>query len=315
MNTKFNPTEPSTHTARWIETYGVIPNLQELEIHEINVKLSLKNQARLDPMDPDMARVYRDAMTAGAIFPALVGYSTPKGTVLVDGNHRLAAAIAAKATHLWVYELAIETDTHMTLNMILSANATLNGKEATFSDRVKHGVRMVAQGMTIKDAARQVSIAATALSANIKADTVKQRARSLGVGHVIEKMHVTHVGDMFPIRDSLDREQFEQLALAATTANIGEFKALVRMIEPMTATDRVTAIAEHIQQHRDAINIKKGSTRRAIDPSHHFVMHAKGVIALDVEAIIAATPPHRLDSVKHLADDLRYVASQIQQAL
>ena len=319
--TKFNPTQPSAHVGRWVETYGVTHELIEINVGTIDVKNSLHNQARLDPVDVEVVRIYRDAMKAGAIFPPLVGYFVRPdqhvvdgNIVLIDGNQRLQAALQANATAVWVHLVVADDST--ILDMVGSANAILNGKEADANDRLRHGIRMVADGSTIASAARQMSISSSNLSAHIKADAIRTRADGLGLRHIAGGMKVGHMASLMPVIDDLDRELFGSLASAANVAStVLEFGGLVKRIKPLDARDRVTAIAEFVEQHGKPINARKNGGSGTKDPYRLFVMHARAIVLTGPQSVVSSTPAHRRAEVKQLADDLRYMASQIERSL
>jgi len=312
--TKFNPTEPSAHVGRWIESYGAEHELVEVDIEVIDVASSLNNQARQDPMDADVARIYRDAMKAGAIFPPLVGYFYRESIILIDGNHRASAAIMAGATSVWVH--IVISDELTILDMVASANAILNGKEAAGCDRLRHGMRMVAAGSTLASAARQVSVSSSNLAEHIKADTVRNRGDSLGLRHIVSGMKVGHLARIMPVVDDLDRELLMGLSSAAgASSTVHEFGELVKRIKPMDAGDRVTAVATFSDQHARTINARPSASGGTKDPARLFVMHAKAIVLTGAEPVASGTPTHRRDEVKKLADDLRYVASQIERSL
>src|SRR5689334_10226051 len=63
-----------------------------LEVGSVDQVASLANQARLEPLDPDVVERYAADMARGDHFPPVLARQQGKKIVLLGGNHRLAAA-------------------------------------------------------------------------------------------------------------------------------------------------------------------------------------------------------------------------------
>lgn len=307
-----NPTEPSAHVARWIETYGAPHELVEVKLHEIDAPASRHNQARLNAVTAEVANAYADAMKAGAIFPPLVGYIGGKGIVLIDGNNRLAAATKCGADAIHVY--VVDTDDTTIMNMIASANPVLNGFGATDDDKVRHGVAMVARGVPIKDAARQLSMAKSTLTRHVKVDEVRAHARPLGLERLVDRISLGYAEHLHAVADGLDSTTM-RLALSAADAspNLEEYGRLVRSLKGMDSDTAADAIVEFADRHRKAINATKPSRNQS--PWGMFKLNASAVMKLTPDAVVGSLPPDRRAEIHRIADDLRGMASAIEVAL
>src|SRR4051812_39000956 len=81
--------------------------LENVGANQFDIETSLKNQARFEPLHEETVEEYAEAMGRGDLFPAVVAIRRRKNgkLVIIDGNHRLAAAQRADVP-LSVYEVA-----------------------------------------------------------------------------------------------------------------------------------------------------------------------------------------------------------------
>jgi len=91
----------------------------------IDLDRSLHNQARLgDPADPAVVAEYREAMSRGDKFPAIVVVRASEKTqaVNLDGNHRTEAALAAELDTFGAYVVTGRPATNAMTALTMEAN-------------------------------------------------------------------------------------------------------------------------------------------------------------------------------------------------
>jgi len=167
----------------WIESweatdyqYGYIP------IDKIDLDKSLANQARMvQPLIPETLKKYTEAMENNNEFPAITVYlSDNKGKyVIIDGNHRVHAALAVDRKKIDAYILDVN-DAYLIEMMTRSANVQV-GQPPSYDDlkeQAKYAVRVL--GASREEAARRFNINRTTLDTALRVDEVDQDLTELG---------------------------------------------------------------------------------------------------------------------------------------
>jgi hypothetical protein len=315
MNEPNVPTEPSAHVARWIETYGVWHEITELSLDKIDERSSLRNQARLKPLDPDVVSTYAAAMEAGAVFPPLVGWDGSSGVVLCDGNHRYAAAKAVGAPGVLVYIVQTDDDSIKQM-MVAAANPILNGYGADDADKIRHGVALVGQGLSIKAAARQLSLTFNTLRRHVIHDNVCAAARRFGLERIAIKTPLMYTEILGSVVDEYDSTT---LRLLLASASLGvrkdDYRALVRSLQDLDDDTRAEAVMDFNDRHRKAINKPTGRDSLASASWKPFKMHTVALLNMRPADVVASIPGDKRDDLQRLADDLRGFASSIERGL
>lgn len=137
---------------------------------------SLHNQARFEPIDQPTVDLYTEAVKRGDHFPAVLAYrpGPRQRYVIIDGNHRLAAHIAAGVV-VDIYEIDRDTHPH-TIALLTFASNTHHGKPTSESERVHQAIWLIDSGASINNAAAAVSIGVAALKRAIGRAQADQRA-------------------------------------------------------------------------------------------------------------------------------------------
>lgn len=145
------------HGAEWKE--AVLP------LSRIDIERSLRNQARVsEPLVEETVLLYGCAMEAGSEFPPIVAYQAENGRhVIVDGNHRVAAAEAASIDRLPAVVITNPTP-NMIQVMTYEAN-TKHGLATKLSERIQQALHLEAAGMSRAEAARALQVPAGKLAA------------------------------------------------------------------------------------------------------------------------------------------------------
>lgn len=304
--------QPSNEVERWIESFGVTwEYVPDLPVEQIDKKSSLSNQARRDPRDNETVRVYAEAMKAGAVFPPLVGYRKPNGDVVwLDGNHRSEAAVLRHLPTVACY-LVNTSDQMLLTDMLASANATLNGKEAAKQDRLYHAMRLVDAGYPKRHAGRMAGVAEATLHNFVNHQQVIRHADKLGVGRVAKQLPSKYAGPLSNSIDKLPPTEWKALLSAASHAtNAQDFRDLVRTV--VAANGAGLDVVEQFVHERTAINSPKSAgPKRTQSPVHSFLMHAAAIAKQSPEEVIASCAPEDLDRLRRVAEDIRYIATKV----
>lgn len=143
----------------WIRSHGATFVLKDITLLEVNDRRSLRNQARFQSLDETLVVTYAEAMQEGAEFPPIVVTKdeTPGGYLIIDGNHRYAAAGLAGKTHIWAYVTEDLTAAQVSV-MTFDAN-TKHGKPSSAEERKQHAIYLVdTGGINQKEAARMLNV-------------------------------------------------------------------------------------------------------------------------------------------------------------
>jgi hypothetical protein len=306
--------ERSNDVERFIESFGFKYELVVVSLSEIDVKASCGNQARREPHLEDVQVTYAQALEAGARFPALIAYRTPDGRlVLIDGNQRRGGAERANFADVLVYVVDVGSEDPMLLNMIASANPTLNGYGPELEDRIVHAIAMVDRGSTRVDAARQAGVPVSTVESEYTHTRLYRKVERAGFGRLAKELPKTYAPSVLRVADKLDPAEMGELLKAAGDArNREDFRSLVDEVALHDESRDRAAVIENFRTERDkAINVKP--RRRTQTGWHAFVRHAQAILNRSPEEIVASCPPDRREGLVRMAEDLRFVASKLSQ--
>lgn len=156
-------------------TFKTVPTAQ------IDQDKSLNNQARLgNPLNEKTVQQYVEALQDGDIFPPVLVQKAPRSEklLIIDGNHRLAAHIAA-GLNIDVYVLEAAKPQQLTL-LAMTAN-TKHGLPNSPEERLQHALFMVDNGMNIQEAARQMNVPRVDLKRATTKRQAERRAAESGI--------------------------------------------------------------------------------------------------------------------------------------
>lgn len=150
------PTTPGDDTARMLRERGIEFSLQRISLDQVDRETSKHNQARFLPLHEDVVMTYGAAMEAGDIFPPIVLNGTGRKLVVLDGNHRVAAAdlVGYKETTAFVATKITPAAAEL---FTFEANAR-HGLPSTIEERLAQGVYLVSIGNRAKEVARALSV-------------------------------------------------------------------------------------------------------------------------------------------------------------
>lgn len=168
-------------TADWLTSLGVpFDYVPDFELGAISEKMSLQNQARLEPLNEETVDQYASAYRLpGSLdkFPALIVRKMPRAYVTLSGNHRrTGASRAGKKKHsAFVIKCADEVALRITYE-----DNMRNGLPPTRDERVRQAIHMMeAVEMSQSDAARMFGLTQTTISKALQSIASQRRAADL----------------------------------------------------------------------------------------------------------------------------------------
>lgn len=239
----------------------VLPGLQsvqlvDLPISDINIKESHANQARSEALQPELSAKYRRSLDLGAMFPPIV--CTPKG-VVVDGNHRVDAFLAAGRDRIPAYIVDINLEQFKLLT------PAANGHNGEPND--ENAQRLAALSLHATGAygfqyiADLVGIPERTVANFVHADSARRRVnrpRKTGDMALTTLAKLDQIGD-----DEVLRMAVEAVSDARMTSK--EVNELVQSVKKArTQTAAVEAIADAARNAR-ARQVKPSKPKRAGD--------------------------------------------------
>jgi len=166
----------------WLDERGIPWTFDpELAIDQVDVRASLRNQARHEPLDPEVVDRYTEDLKRGDIFPAVLANTHAGRVVMLGGNHRLHGHIAAKRTTIAAYLVDVEDPGHA-LRLAYEDNRK-HGKPPSTEERVQQALHLCDNGWTQADAAAAVGIAAPHISMARTRQAARRRAIDNDVTH------------------------------------------------------------------------------------------------------------------------------------
>ena len=214
---------------------------------EFDVRRSLINQARFEPLNDAVVENYTAAMKRGDKFPAIIASYVGKKLVVVDGNHRLAAYMACgEKIPVYVIDASAETITLMTYE----AN-TKHGLPTTEAERLQHAIWLMDNGATQTKAAEVVGLTIGGIRTaweKVKAD---RRAKALD----IRDWNLIPAGGRQRLSHLRTDEGFEAASLLAVQAKLStnEIEDLVGKVNSVRSSSSQVAL---IEEERDKMKVR-----------------------------------------------------------
>lgn len=190
----------------------------EFEYHEsvnltdIDVAGSLRNQARFDPLTKTNVERYALKMIDGEEFPPIIVFSGPKGYTIVDGNHRVAAATEAERSTIDAYVLdALDP---LTITRLTRTWNIGNGQGLTQAEVLEQAIYLVKNTpYTQLEVAKMVGMNSRTLGGHIRARDGKEKLYALGVA--AESLSTSHLEALAQLKDDAVLAEAARLAIRA----------------------------------------------------------------------------------------------------
>lgn len=152
-----------------------------LDLEQIDMERSLRNQARAESIDQDVVDIYAGDMARGDQFPPLIVHKAKRArkVVLFSGIHRTHAALKAKLPTQPAY-VCVDVAADVQPAIAYWANRN-HGKQLDRQERMRQGAHLVALGWTHVAAADAVGIRPGDVSRAIAVQEGTRRANELSV--------------------------------------------------------------------------------------------------------------------------------------
>lgn len=241
-------------TEIWLKENGVDwEYLEAVPIVSIDVEASKRNQARNEPLDDKLVETYATAMKHGREFPALVAWRKNGKWVLIGGNHRLNAAIAAGREVFDLYQ--VNTQDPPTIRLLTWTHNTFCGQRASSKEDLEHAYAYwKAEGGAKNATARKFGVGESAL-VNLIAER-EARARCVKRGFDVTRIPGTHIQAIGSIKnDNALDEVVNTVVKASPTPNQEQLRVLINAAnKARTEAEAIKAI----DSARDILGLKFG---------------------------------------------------------
>jgi hypothetical protein len=185
---------PDPATEQWLTEHHVTWTFDpRFPLENIDVTRSLANQARVgEPLIEDVVDRYTADYQRGDLFPPLIARRNSKRSAkitLLGGNHRRAAATAAKHTTHPLY--IVDVTDELALTLMYSDNRR-HGMPPAKNERLAQAAHLVDNGWTARNAAALVGVNEPALSNYRNVTRTSRRAADLGIATTYDTLATGH---------------------------------------------------------------------------------------------------------------------------
>jgi ParB-like chromosome segregation protein Spo0J len=254
------PAHPQTEA--WLQGHGATFELKTIIPAEINDRRSLQNQARFQPLDEHLVVTYAEAMADGAIFPPIVVAqdAVPGGYLILDGNHRFAAAKLAGKERIEAY---ITSDLSERQIMVLTFDAnTKHGLPTSAEERKQHAVYLVeTAGISQKEASSMLNVPARELQNEISRVRADKRLARLAVERWDSLAKSTRAR-LDNIRDDVVLKAAADLAVQAKLAHDSVAPLVTEINQTSAQADALAVVAAERERRKAQIKMTVGGRTR-----------------------------------------------------
>jgi hypothetical protein len=259
-----------------------------MPLGDVDQVASLANQARLEPLDPEVVDRYAADMRRGDTFPPIVVLRRPrKGHVIVGGNHRWHAAKEAGLDTLPAY--LIDAEGEMVLRLTYEDNRR-HGLPPSEAERIAQAVHLIDNGWTAKAAAACVGVSEPRISIERSTRKAARRADHLGVDRRFHTLPKSTRYALGAIRSDPVFTEATRLVLDANMS-VTETQRLTKAIDGTSSdTAALQLIGSELEEHRTRIQTGAGQTRSKVTARSSLVRSLYQITSLDIAEVAASTP-------------------------
>jgi ParB-like chromosome segregation protein Spo0J len=235
--------------------------LAAIPLAQINVEAGLRNQARLsEPLRKGTVAQYARALLDGAVFPAVVLLNGPKGFEPADGNHRIAALIAAGRKETDAY-LVANADTYVRDRLIRTTNL-VEGMRPSSEESLAQAIYLVeTYKRPIKEVAWDCQLDDSVISRAIRVRETAQRL--VAAGGRPEALNKTQLERLAVVHNDMVLKAAADLAIRASLKET-EVASLTSSIQAKrTEQDQLESVRAATADYKERI----GQTRSGRHPS------------------------------------------------
>lgn len=269
--------------ASWLESKSLKWELDKaVPLTKINRQASMKNQARLAPLDPDTLEQYTLDMKNKAKFPPVLSYEKNQRYVIIDGNHRYQAALDAGVKSL-DHIVVLKPSEQIIRTLTFEANLAMkHGLPPSREDRIQLATNMVAMGISVNQAARIYKLNREMLYKHRNAQSADERAAQLLKGEVAENFFRLALLTKHHL-SQLDLDSvFKDAATITAGGNLSSAE-VIPLITSVRAKPSEAAQLQVLQNYRNTHKTRLAVGNRRIPRDMHTLSWAIGtVLGLDI---------------------------------
>lgn len=240
----------------WLREHGVQyapPGMIPLSI--VDIKRSLGNQARRDPLVQDSVDRFAIGMKEGAYFPPIVAFAFAGKLVIVDGNNRVAAAMRANLTEIFGIVISERTPSETIQRLTVEANAH-HGVTPELSWRLEQAFHLISIGYTDGAAAAAAGVSTSQITTGRRLREADERAREMRIPG-FESLPATTRGLLAQFKDDPVFLAAAKLVISSEMT-IEEVREMIRTVKNFNSEAAKLAAVEGIVQERAVMH---GSSR------------------------------------------------------
>lgn len=261
--------------------------LEGVPLDQFDEKLSLRNQARFEPLNDDTVARYTEAVERGDQFPAVVATRTKGGSlVLLDGNHRFQAHKKAKIDNLDVYVVTASPETLQVLTF--EANSR-HGLPPSIEERQRHAIYLIDNGASHEAAAASTGLTFVQARSAWNAERAERRARSLGITRGWNRLTKDQRERLAAISSDAGFVEAAKLTIDSRLSAADTRKLTVAMKNLRSDQAQVEQVKLMREQMREANAEPVEGRSMGTDARRACLPHLGYLIQMDVEAIANAT--------------------------
>lgn len=251
-------TSGSPDIEHWLTERGVTFDWSPgLSLFNIDRESSLRNQARVGaPLIDEVVERYTVAMEKGDQFPPIIVYQSGKRYVVIDGNHRVAAADRAELGELDAY-IVKKASPQQTSVLTYEAN-TRHGEPTSMVERERQALHLIELGASRGEAANLLGVKVARLEYLMNDQEATQRLGSLG--YDANDFSSSHRRRMHGVRSDV---VFEALAGLVKSSSMN-YETLDRLLPRINAqrneAQQLAVIAEARREMDAVIRTTAGGT-------------------------------------------------------
>lgn len=264
--------------------------LGDVPTENFDVKKSLQNQARFEPLNQERVDEYTEDMKRGAQFPPVIAHGPVNKLVIASGNHRLHAAINANKP-LPAYRVIGADAT--TITAITGEENAHHGGRTSQEERIAQALHLIDNGATIPAAAAALSLPKSVLNRASSKRSAERRFHDNKVSPItVEKLPETVKRRLADIHTDEGFTAAVDLAVRARLSSDEVFELVTAVNEIRSSAKQVEYIDAQAELYRERIQATAGGvlgSRRPHGPKARMQL-ALGTInnMPDTDAIVKA---------------------------
>lgn len=252
----------------------------ELDLNRIDGPASVSNQARLEPIDPEVVDRYAAAIAAGDQMPPLLIHERPRTRkpaqlVILGGNHRNAALAANKRTSHPAYLVRCEPEA---ATLLMYEDNRRHGLAPSDEERIAQAVHLMDQGYSMEAAAKAVGIGAGKVQRAKGAVTADRRAAAAGIDGFTH-LPKTARWRLGSVRSDPAFVEAAKLAVASRMQVNDVYDLVTKVNETRSDKAALAIIGTELEVRRDQIQRTAGGKANGSRNARHKVLDACTAIA------------------------------------